>query len=96
MGTAHQKYEPITGVEDYAATLLTTNVNNWMGLADSSDEWGTRVAFQVRLDNGIQGNPGAAKLDVSKLSFEEHLYFNPSDGEPRSTGTRTSPRSAGT
>ena len=73
-GSGYERFEPITGAQDYAAAIVT-GFNSWKGLVTTDPELGTAIHFVWRLDNGVESNPGAAKLDARNIQISLHDFW---------------------
>jgi hypothetical protein len=78
VGSGFAKYEAVTADQDYTVNMVS-NFNSWLGVLGSPGEYGNRLTYVYRIDNGIQANPGAAKLDLNKVSVEMRNSFVGSD-----------------
>ena len=65
---------------DYSTCIVTTGSSTWLGLVapGGTNEWGTAVQFAYKIDNGIVGNPGAAKLDLNYVTGTYRFYYQTS------------------
>lgn len=84
-GSGYAAFEPLTTSQDFASVLVT-GFHSWKGLVVADPELGTAIHFVWRLDNGVQANPGAAKLDVRNISLSlEDVWVNADDTGSTST-----------
>ena len=81
VGTGYPKYENVTGDQDYTVDMVTT-FNSWLGILGSPGEYGNRLTYVYRIDNGVKTNPGAAKLDLNKVVVEMRNFWTGADSLP--------------
>jgi hypothetical protein len=65
--------------QDYSSVMVTA-FHSWKGRLSADPELGTAVHSVWRLDNGVRTNPGAAKLDVTKIAIAYHDIWLGADG----------------
>jgi hypothetical protein len=66
LGDGYFKFDAITTPQDYGAAIVT-GFHSWKGLVTADAEYGTRIHAVWMIDNGVQSNAGAAKLDLTKI-----------------------------
>jgi uncharacterized protein YfaP (DUF2135 family) len=75
-GSDYERFEPFTGAQDYSSVMVS-GFHSWKGLETANSELGTAIHFVWRLYNGVQSNPGAAKLDPRNISIDFHdIWLN--------------------
>ncbi|GMU20278.1 MAG: hypothetical protein AMXMBFR13_03750 [Phycisphaerae bacterium] len=75
-GSDYERFEPFTGAQDYSSVMVS-GFHSWKGLETANSELGTAIHFVWRLYNGVQSNPGAAKLDPRNISINFHdIWLN--------------------
>jgi hypothetical protein len=81
VGSGYATYENVTTDQDYTVDMVST-FNSWLGILGSPGEYGNRLTYLYRIDNGVRTNPGAAKLDLNKVSVGVRDIFNGADNTP--------------
>jgi hypothetical protein len=77
-GSGYATFQAVTTAQDYTVNLVS-DFNSWLGILGAAGEYGNRLTYVYRLDNGVQTNPGAAKLDLNKVSVQLRNYWTGAD-----------------
>jgi hypothetical protein len=68
VGSGYSQFQDFGDTVQDFTSIMVTGMPSWKGLV-GAPELGTAVHFVWRLDNGVKTNPGAAKLDVTKINI---------------------------
>jgi hypothetical protein len=79
-GSGYARFEDFgNALQDYSSVTVSA-FHSWKGLLSADPEPGTAIHFVWRLDNGVQANAGAAKLDVTRINITLNDIWLGADG----------------